>query len=145
MNADGTDPKQITNIPTGADGETVSPDGKLILFTSDVYPSCTSANAAAGVEYDAACNKTNLDAEAASKMKARVYTSLLYRHWTDYQGKRRQHLLIQPLESSEHVRDLTPGSAGAPPFSLGGPEPYVFSPDSAQVTYVANTDSVHQH
>ncbi len=27
-----------------------------------------------------------------------------------------------------------------PPFSLGGPEPYVFSPDSTQITYVANTD-----
>ncbi|MBV8705769.1 MAG: S9 family peptidase [Acidobacteriaceae bacterium] len=140
MNADGTDPKQITNMPTGADGETVSPDGKLILFTSEVYPSCTPANAAAGGEYDASCNRTNLEAEKASKMKARVYTSLLYRHWTDYQGKRRQHLFIQALDSSEHVRDLTPGSGGAPPFSLGGLEPYVFSPDSVQVTYVANTD-----
>ena len=140
MNADGTDPKQITNIPTGADGQTISPDGKLILLTSDVYPSCTPANATPGVDYDSACNKTNLDAEAASKMKARVYSSLLYRHWTDYQGKRRQHLLIQALDSSEHVRDLTPGTAGAPPFSLGGLEPYVFSPDSVQVAYVANTD-----
>ncbi len=140
MNADGTDPKQITNIPTGADGQTISPDGKLILFTSDVYPSCTPANATPGVDYDAACNKTSLDAEAASKMKARVYASLLYRHWTDYQGKRRQHLLIQSVDSSEHVRDLTPGNIGAPPFSLGGLEAYVFSPDSTQVTYVANTD-----
>jgi dipeptidyl aminopeptidase/acylaminoacyl peptidase len=140
MNVDGTDPKQITNIPTDADGETVSPDGKLILFTSEVYPSCTPANAVAGVEYDAACNKTALDAEVSSKMKARVYTSLLYRHWTAYQGKRRQHLLIQPLDSSEHVRDLTPGNGSAPPFSLGGLESYVFSPDNVQVTYVANTD-----
>jgi dipeptidyl aminopeptidase/acylaminoacyl peptidase len=140
MNADGTDPKQITNIPTGADGETISPDGKLILFTSDVYPSCTPASATAGVEYDPVCNKTNLDAEAAAKMKARVYTSLLYRHWTAYQGKQRQHLLIQSVDSAEHVRDLTPGTVGTPPFSLGGLEAYVFSPDSVQVTYVANTD-----
>ena len=140
MNADGTDTKQITNLPTGADGETVSSDGKLILFTSEVYPSCTPANATAGIEYDAACNKAALDAEASAKMKARVYTSLLYRHWTTYQGKRRQHLFIQPLDSSEHVRDLTPGISSAPPFSLGGLEPYIFSPDSAQVTYVANTD-----
>ncbi len=140
MNPDGTDPKQVTNIPTGADGETISPDGKLMLFTSDVYPSCTPASATAGVDYDSACNKASLDAEGASKMKARVYSSLLYRHWTDYAGKRRQHLLIQALEDSSHVRDLTPGNASAPPFSLGGLEPYVFSPDSVQVTYVANTD-----
>ena len=140
MNADGTDPKPVTSIPTGAEGETVSPDGKLILFTSEVDPSCTPTNAVAGVAYDAACNKSSLDAEAASKMKARVYNSLLYRHWTAYQGKRRQHLFIQVLEGGSRARDLTPGTGGAPPFSLGGLEPYVFSPDSVQVTYVANTD-----
>src|SRR5581483_4173263 len=39
MNADGSDAKAVTNVPTGADGVTVSPDGHLILFTSDVYPS----------------------------------------------------------------------------------------------------------
>ena len=36
MKADGSDSRVITNMPTGADGVTVSPDGKLILFTSDV-------------------------------------------------------------------------------------------------------------
>ncbi len=141
MNADGSDPRPLTNVPTEADGVTLSPDGKLILFTSHVYPGCEAANAAAGVDYDAACNKTNLDEEAASKMKARVYTSLLYRHWTHYEGKRRQHLLIQMLDGSGKVRDLTPGDIDTPPFSLGGPEAYVFSPDSAQVTYVSNTDA----
>ncbi|MGA8029323.1 MAG: S9 family peptidase [Bryobacteraceae bacterium] len=140
MNADGTDPKPVTGIPTEADGLTLSPDGKLILFTSDVYPGCEAANATPGVEYDAACNKTNLDQEAAGKMKARVYTSLLYRHWTHYAGKRRQHLLVQMSDGSGKPRDLTPGDLNTPPFSLGGPEAYTFSPDSIQITYVANTD-----
>ncbi len=141
MKADGSDAKAVTNIPTEADGEAISPDGKLILFTSAVYPSCEAANATAGVDYDPACNKTNLDQEAASKMRARVYTSLLYRHWTHYEGKRRQHLLIQMLDGSGKARDLTPGDLNVPPFSLGGPEAYAFSPDSVQITYVANTDA----
>ena len=140
MNADGSDQKQITSLPTGADGEVVSPDGKLILFTSEVYPECATGNPIPGIAYDPACNRTNLDAEAAANMKARVYTSLLYRHWTTYQGKRRQHLLAQTLDTANVVRDLTPGTLNVPPFSLGGPEPYVFSPDSTQITYVANTD-----
>lgn len=140
MKADGTDAKQITNIPTEGDGVTVSPDGKLILFTSAVYPGCEAANATPGIDYDPVCNKSNLDQEAASKMKARVYTSLLYRHWTHYEGKRRQHLLIQMLDGSGRARDLTPGDLNAPPFSLSSPEAYVFSPDSVQITYVANTD-----
>ncbi len=140
MNTDGSDQKQITLLPTEADGEVVSPDGKLVLFTSSVYPECAVANSRPGIAYDAACNRTNLDAEAASKMKARVYTSLLYRHWTAYQGKRRQHLLVQMVDNGNSVRDLTPGTLNVPPFSLGGPEPYVFSPDSTLITYVANTD-----
>lgn len=140
MNADGSDAKQVTNIPTDADGEIVSKDGKYLLFTSDVYPNCSAADAAPGVDYDPTCNKTNLDQDAASKMKARLYTSLLYRHWTSYQGRRRQHILIQALDASAKVRDLTPGNLAVPPFSLGGPEGYAFSPDSTQVTYVSNTD-----
>ena len=73
-------------------------------------------------------------------MKARVYTSLLYRHWTHYEGKRRQHLLVQMLDANTRVRDLTPGNLNVPPFALNGPEAYNFSPDSTQITYVANTD-----
>ncbi len=140
MNTEGADERPITDIPTGADGLTISPDGNLILFTSDVYPACSPANAPPGVDYDAACNKDNLQQDLASKMNARTYTSLLYRHWTQYQGKRRRHLLVQTLTTSSKVRDLTPGYDDTPPFSLGGPEPYAFSPDSAQVTFVTNTD-----
>jgi dipeptidyl aminopeptidase/acylaminoacyl peptidase len=140
MNPDGSDTKQVTNLPTEADGEIVSRDGKYLLFTSDVYPGCAPAGAAPGVDYDAACNKTNLDQDAASKMKARVYTSLLYRHWTTYEGKRRTHILIQTLDATSKVRDLTPGNLKVPPFSLEGPEGYAFSPDSTQITYVSDTD-----
>ncbi len=140
MNADGSDAKAVTNLPTETDGVTVSPDGKLILFTSDVYPECAAKDAKPGTAYDNACNKSKLDAEAASKMKARVYDSLLYRHWTHYEGSRRQHLLIQAADGSGQPRDLTPGPLQAPPFSLGGVDAYAFSPDSTQITYVANTD-----
>ncbi len=139
MNPDGGESRPITNVPTGADGVTISPDGNLIIFTSDVYPACSPFNAVPGIDYDAACNKANVDKEAASKMHARVYTSLLYRHWTQYQGTRRSHILIQTLSAGK-VRDLTPGPNDTPPFSLGDPEPYAFSPDSVQIAYVAKPD-----
>jgi len=139
MNMDGSDSRPITNLPTGADGETISPDGNLIIFTSDVYPGCTPSNATPGTDFDVACNKANVDKDAELKMHARVFTNLLYRHWTQYQGNRRQHLLIQTLSAGK-VRDLTPGPLATPPFSLGGPEQYAFSPDSVQIAYVSNTD-----
>ena len=139
MAPDGSDARQVTALPTEAEGETVSPDGKMLLFTSLVYPGCAPNPATPGFEYDADCNKRNLDADMASKMRARVYMHLLYRHWTEYRDRRRSHLLVQPIEGGK-PKDLTPGDLNVPPFSLGGPEAYVFSPDSTEITYVSNTD-----
>lgn len=139
MNPDGSDPKQVTNLPTEADGVTIAGNGKLILITSEVYPSCAAVPAVAGAEYNADCNKQHLDQDAASKVKARVYTTLLYRHWTAYQGPRRSHLLVMSLDSGK-IQDFTPGNLSVPPFSLGGPEAYAFSPDSTEIAYVSNTD-----
>ena len=85
MDPDGGNAKQVTNLSTEADGHIFSPDGKNLVFTSSVYPECGA---------DDACNKKLLDAEKASKVKARIYTELLYRHWTGWQGKRRSHLLV---------------------------------------------------
>jgi dipeptidyl aminopeptidase/acylaminoacyl peptidase len=138
MNSDGSDPRQVTNLPTGADGVTVAPSGKWILFSSDVYLECVAA--AVGADYNADCNKKAADAEAANKVKARVYTSLLYRHWTAYQGRQRRHLLVQSLETGR-LQDFTPGNVDVPPFSLGGPDGYAISPDSIEFTYVSNTDA----
>ncbi len=129
MDADGRNAKQITSIATEASGVLVSPDGKQLLFTSDVYPDCP----------DEACNKRRLEEEKASKVKARVYTSLLYRHWNEWQGHRRRHLFVVPAEGGG-PKDLTPGPRDVPPFSLGGPDDYAISPDSSEVIYAANAD-----
>src|SRR5688572_11989150 len=106
MDPDGGDAKQVTNLSTEADGVTFSPDGKNLLFTSEVYPECGA---------DEACNKKNLDAEKSSKVKARIYTELLYRRWNTWQGKRRGHLLVVPVGGGAG-KDLTPGTRTVPPF-----------------------------
>ena len=129
MNADGADAKQLTSIATGANNVTVSPDGKNFVFTSNVYPGCP----------DAACNQEKLEADK-KKTSPRVYTSLLYRHWNEWQGPTRSHLMISPIEGGV-AKDLTPGNIDVPPFSLGGPDDYAFSPDGAEVAYVANTET----
>jgi dipeptidyl aminopeptidase/acylaminoacyl peptidase len=131
MDPDGGTPQQLTHLSTEASGVTVAPDGKHIIFLSSVYPDCA----------DDACNKTRIDAENANKMKARVYTALLYRHWTEFQGKRRSHLMSANIDGSG-VKDLTPGTRDVPPFSLGGPDDYAISPDSAEVAFVVNNDEV---
>jgi dipeptidyl aminopeptidase/acylaminoacyl peptidase len=131
MKPDGTEAKQITSLPTEAGGVMFSPDGKKLVFTSEVYPDCP----------DDACNKSRLDAEKSSKVKARSYTTLLYRHWTQWQSKRRSHLMVVDSGGGP-VKDLTPGNRDVPPFSLGGPDDYVISPDSREVCYTMNADPV---
>ncbi len=130
MDADGANPKQVTNISTDAGGEVYSRDGKKLLFTSEVFPECGA---------DDACNKKRLDEEKSSKVRARTYTSLLYRHWTRWQSKQRSHLMVISVDGGT-PRDLTPGNRDVPPFSLGGPDDYAISPDGLEVAFAMNSD-----
>lgn len=130
MNPDGSEQKAVTSLSTEAANFQWTPDGKAFVFTSEVYPDCGA---------DDACNKKKLDAEKASKVKARVYTSLLYRHWNQWQGARRTHILVAPA-SGGAAKDLTPGTRDVPPFSLGGGDDFAVSPDSKELVYVANND-----
>jgi len=118
MNPDGSGVSQVTRLSTEADGELVSPDGKYLLVTSNVFPECGASSAAT---FDDACNQKHLDAEKQSKVKARLITGLLYRHWTTWEGNRRSHLLSISLGDGK-VADLSPGTREVPPFSLGGPD-----------------------
>ena len=132
MDPDGGNARQVTSLATEADGHLFSPDGKNLVFTSAVYPECGA---------DDACNQKNLDAEKAGKVKARIYTELLYRHWNAWQGKRRSHLLVTPVAGGA-IRDLTPGTRDVPPFSLGGSDDYDISPNGQEVCYSMNADPV---
>jgi dipeptidyl aminopeptidase/acylaminoacyl peptidase len=136
MNPDGSGAQQLTNIATEATGVLVSPDGRKLVFQSDVYPEC-SVNS----KFDDNCNRRKLEEEKANKVQARIYTSLLYRHWTDWKSSRRRHLLSMDIAGGP-ISDLTPGDLPVPPFSLGGPEGYAIAPDSAEVAYVMNSDPV---
>ena len=84
---------RLTNIATEADGELWSPDGKNILFKSDVYPECDGTPEA---EYG--CNAKKVNEAKNSKVKALVFTHLLYRHWNAYKEGKRTHLFVVPVD-----------------------------------------------
>jgi dipeptidyl aminopeptidase/acylaminoacyl peptidase len=131
MDATGGDVKKITSISTGAGDPVWSPDGRWLAFVSDIYPDCA----------DDACNQKR-DAEMeASKVKAKVIDRLLYRHWAAWKDGKRTHVFVVSADGGA-ARDLTPGDFDAPPFSLGGPTDYAFSPDSRELAFARNTEKV---
>jgi dipeptidyl aminopeptidase/acylaminoacyl peptidase len=133
---EGGEATKVTSIATEASGVVFSPDGKYVLFTSDVYPECDNKDPRKALE----CNTAKKKAADESKVKAHIATRLLFRHWTDWKDGQRSHLFIVSVDGSEPPRDLTPGDFDVPPFSLGGPDDYAFSPDGKEVCYTSNHD-----
>ena len=128
-------PHQVTNISTGADGAIWSPDGKNIVFVSSVYPDCK----------DDVCNKQRDEELKKSKVKAKIFTRLFYRHWNAFTEFKRSHLFVVGafVSNAQAIpRDLTPGDHDVPPFSLGGQDMYAISPDGQEVAYTSNIDEV---
>ncbi len=138
---------QLGMFPTEASGEIWSPDGKTIVFTSDVYPECD------GPPIDELkCNHEKVIAARDSKVKAQIFDHLLYRHWNAYKEAKRTHIFAAPILSDtvppktafpfERTvpRDLTPGDYDAPVFSVGGQDDYAFSPDGQEICYTSNHD-----
>jgi dipeptidyl aminopeptidase/acylaminoacyl peptidase len=125
-------PHQVTNISSGADGAVWSPDGKNIVFVSSVYPDCK----------DDDCNKQRDEELKNSKVKAKIFTKLFYRHWNAFTEFKRSHLFVISADGGAEPKDLTPGDHDVPPFHLGGQDMYAISPDGQELAYTSNIDEV---
>jgi len=130
LSTSGGEPRQFTTLSTGASQAVWSPDGKQLAFVSEVFPEFSALPFA---ESDAQ-NAKRLKELSGGRIKAQIFTRLLYRHWDHYvQGKRR-HLFVQALDGGA-PRDLTPGDRDAVPTSstFSGGTDYAFSPDGALI------------
>src|SRR6476661_7434498 len=105
-------PRQVTTISTGAEGAIWSPDGKNILFVSAVYPDCQ----------DDACNKQRDDEQKKSKVKAKIFTRLFYRHWNAYTEFKRSHLFVVSADANRGADILSAGTAGISPAASEPPD-----------------------
>ena len=136
--SDGGEARQITTISTEATQPVWSPDGRHIAFVSAVFPGFSEKPFKESDEL----NRKKLDEREKSKVKARVITRLLYRHWDSWVDDKRQHLFVVPVKNGDAAgdpRDLTPGDRDAIPtsstFSAG--DDFAFSPDGRKLAYTA--------
>src|ERR1044071_4067896 len=91
----GGEAKQLTTLSTGVGDPLWSPDGKSIVFASDVYPECGA---------DDACNEKTADRWSKGKLQAHMADSLLYRHWTEWRDGKVTHTLLVDV-ATQKVRD----------------------------------------
>ncbi len=124
----GGNEKQMTDVYSGASDFEWSADGKKILFISSVYPDCLTQD----------CNKQKDEAKEESKVKAEIFSSLMFRHWDSWRGQKRSHLFMLDVESGNYT-DLTEGSKeDVPPLALGSSNDFNFSPDGREVAFTMN-------
>ncbi len=109
----------------GVNGEVdymrVSPDGKYIAFSKEVL-----VKPMLGTDLYKDLPKTT----------AQVYTDLNYRHWDTWEDGKFSHIFVVPV-SGGTAKDIMEGeSYDAPQKPFGGPEDFVWSPDSKGLVYV---------
>ena len=119
------DPRQLTSLSTGVGDAEWSPDGKFIVFTSQVFPECGA---------DDACNKKLAEALAAGPLEAHYADHLLFRHWDSYSDGQYTHTFKIDIAKGT-VTDLTPGEFNSPPSGLGGATNLAISPDSKELCF----------
>src|ERR1043166_9102389 len=114
--ADGGEARQLTTLSTEATQPIWSPDGRQLAFVSAVFPEFSEEPFKESDEL----NRKKLEEREKGKVKARVITRLLYRHWDSWVDDKRQHLFVVAVKDGAAVgepRDLTPGDRDAVPSS----------------------------
>jgi len=131
ISPDGGEARRLTDISTEADDPVWSADSRMILFESSVYPDCENDD----------CNRRRDKEKADSKIKAKLYDDLLFRHYRYWEDGKRNHIFKIDIQTGEY-QNLTPFDKDAPPIALAGGHRYCFSPNGNEVTFVMNTDTV---
>lgn len=120
---------QVTDFPMGISDPIVSAKEDLVIFSSDLYPDCP-------IETD--CNKLADSSSGSGPLQAHMADELLYRHWTEWKGGKRTHI-IRYDPGTKKYDDLTPGDYDSPAWELGA-QGFILSPDAKEICFVSNRD-----
>jgi dipeptidyl aminopeptidase/acylaminoacyl peptidase len=127
MALDGGEPRQVSDLPLDVGAYVPFGDDKRFVVALDVFVDAKTL--AETVERDGKVEK--------SKLKARVYDELLFRHWDSWEDHKRSHVFVWTDGQAEPV-DLMKGiDADAPTHPFGGSEQIAVAPDGSTVVFVA--------
>ncbi len=124
---DGGEAQQVTDLPLDVANLVVSPNGKHIAFTMEVFPDCNSV----------ADTKDRLDKIKQRKTSGRIYEQIFVRHWDTWKDGRRSHLFVMPSAGGDPIDVMQGMDADTPSKPFGGPEEITFTPDSRGLIFSA--------
>ncbi len=137
ISTEGGESRRLTSLSTGASQPVWSSDGRRLAFVSAVYAEFSARPFA----LSDGLNKARLESRERSKVKARISTELLYRHWDSWTDGLRQHLFVAPFANGGigEPLDVTPGDRDAVPTSttFDGGDEFAFSPDGGSLVHSA--------
>jgi dipeptidyl aminopeptidase/acylaminoacyl peptidase len=153
----GGEAQQVSELALDVGNLVVSPDGKHLAFSLEVFPDCAArgedeaepAGSEPGHAEPAdpgsghavvACTRERLTAREEGKTTGRVYDRMFARHWDSWKDGRRSHLFVMSARSEHagHLHHVTPGlDADVPSKPFGGPEEIAFTPDGSGLVFAA--------
>jgi dipeptidyl aminopeptidase/acylaminoacyl peptidase len=122
--------ERVTNLPLDVANFKLSPDGKQVLLSIDVFTDCAGP----------ACTKKRQDEKSSSKASGKLYDKLFIRHWDTWADGTRGQLFIADVPAGggtiAEPRLLTRGIDGdVPSKPFGDDNEYAFAPDGKTVYF----------
>ena len=121
---------QVTNYPLDVGSFKLSPDGKLLAMSFDVFTDCKGL----------ACTKQHHDATAADKATGRTFDKLFIRHWDTWADGTRSQLFTAAIDAdgkaaAEPTLVSTGMDGDIPSKPFGDASEYNWSPDSKWLAF----------
>lgn len=120
-------PGQVTDYPVDVSTFRLSPDGRWLAVSMEVFPDCA----------DLDCTAKRL--AERPKESGRRYDQLFVRHWDRWEDGTYSHLFVAPLDARGRAgrpRDLMSGiRAHVPSRPFGGDEEYAFTADGRELAW----------
>jgi dipeptidyl aminopeptidase/acylaminoacyl peptidase len=127
----GAEARRVTDFPLEVGSLKVSPTGKLLAVTMEVFPDCAALK----------CTRERLDARAKDKADGRIYDRLFARHWDRWSDGTRSHLFTvptdAPLPTTSAVDVMHGFDADVPGKPFGADEDFAFSPEGRALVFSA--------
>lgn len=119
--------QQVSDLPLDIGSYKLSPDGRNVAFSLEVFNDCA----------DLACTKKRLDDTAARKATGMLFDKLFVRHWDTYADGRRNQLFVARLDAGKLTAPERLGRVDGdiPSKPFGDASEYAWAPDGKALVY----------